>query len=141
MASDIDPGEGLSMQVGDREGGSGERGEERAEGSVGVPGHTLFVLLVLSTEAGGISATKLLIVATVVNVDAEEGANVTSGGAALSMVDIFVDNLGETGICGGRWNVIAFPFFRFRMTRLDTPRTGTREASEGAEAAGDEMTI
>ena len=51
----------------DREGGSGERGEERAEGSVDVPGHPLSALLVLSTEVGGISATKLLIMVAVVN--------------------------------------------------------------------------
>ena len=67
----------------------------------------------------------------------------TSGGAILSMVDIFVDNLGEAEFCGGRWNVIAFPFFRFRMTRLDTPGAGTSavEASEEVEAAADKMTM
>ena len=77
---------------------------------------------------------------TVVNVDAEGGASVTSGGATF----IFVNSLGEAEFSRGRWSVIAFfpVFFRFRITPLGTSkaRTSAGEASGEAEAASEDIT-
>ena len=115
--------------------------EERGDASVGVPRHPLSALQVSSTGVGGISATKLLLMATMVNVDAEGGDSVTSGGATLSMV-VNVNSLGEAEFRRGRWDVIVFRIlFRFRMTPLDTSiadSTG-RGVSGEVEAIADDM--
>jgi len=57
VGSELDLGEGVSTQVADPDGGSGEHGGERGEASVGVPEHPLSALLVMSTGVDGVSAT------------------------------------------------------------------------------------
>jgi len=141
VENDLVRDEGVSTQVGDLEGGSGECGEERGEASMGVPGHPRSASLFLSTGMSGLSATKLLVIATVVNVDAEGGGSVISGGATLSMVVIIVDSLGEAEFFRGRRGVVVFPFlFRFRMTPRDAPNTGVGVLKE-VEATADDMTM
>ena len=132
-----------NVNLGDPGGGSGECGEERGEGSMGVLMHPLSALLVLSTGVSGISATRLLLMVTVVNIDAEGSATATCGGATFSTAVIFVGSLWEAEFRRGPWGVIVFPF-RFRVTPLVTPRTGTgvaktSEDAEDAEAAADDM--